>query len=316
MKNYLYVVVILNYNSCVDSIKAANSVNKYSKGNNYLICIADNSSTNEDEVINIEKEKLENTIVYRMTENSGYAKGNNNAIKYLKNICTFDYIVIMNPDVSIIKESTIEEMINRLEQFDDGNFIGGQPLVWNYRYGNNAEMQMNIRKVPNYSDLIITAFFPYRLIFRKRWLDITYLNKRPYANEIVYHVPSGAFFIIKADKFFELDMFDDETFLYNEEIILGYKIQQRGYKLIFMPDYKVKHVHGKSIQSDRYSRSKNALNFEKQSRNVYLKKYLKKSNAQINYIMCLLHLDYYLRNVIGFFMEKMDGKKYKSENRI
>ena len=48
----------------------------------------------------------------------------------------------------------------------------------------------------------------------------------PYYNNITFEVPSGAFFLINTDIFKMVGLFDEGTFLYGEENILGYKIKE------------------------------------------------------------------------------------------
>ena len=57
---------------------------------------------------------------------------------------------------------------------------------------------------------------------------MVYYKERPYERLIDFEVPSGCFFIIKTDAFMKVGMFDERTFLYAEEIILGYKLKERA----------------------------------------------------------------------------------------
>ena len=300
MKEYLYVVIILNYNSYSDSILAAKSVIGYARTEDYLICIADNASTNKYEMKNLQSVDLKNTIIFSNKNNFGYAKGNNEAIRHIKSLYKFKYIVIMNPDVTLI-ENSIDEMIEQIEKENNSKIVGGQPLVWNYRYSNNAKNQINIGRVPTYFDMYISSLCLFRILFKKRWKKTNYINEMPYANKIKYHVPSGAFFIIDVKVFSSIDLFDEDTFLFGEERIIGYKLKKMGYQMLFMPQYKVKHVHGKSTNSSRFNVKKSTLQFSIQSRKVYLNKYVKVGTIMTYAIIINAYIDYYIRKIFALY---------------
>lgn len=59
-----------------------------------------------------------------------------------------------------------------------------------------ANMQINIRKVFTYSDMIINASWGLKHIFKKKFNESVYFSERPYNSNIVFEVPSGAFFLL------------------------------------------------------------------------------------------------------------------------
>ncbi len=68
------------------------------------------------------------------------------------------------------------------------------PLVAGMDTDIPANMQINIRKVFTYSDMIINASWVLEHIFLRRNLMNQYtFSERPYNSNIVFEVPSGAF---------------------------------------------------------------------------------------------------------------------------
>lgn len=295
-KNVKYAVIILNYNTINDAIRAAESVIKNAKSDDYIICLADGASTKQYDRDLIKSIKIKNVVTVQLHKNDGYAKGNNRAIEFILSKYKPQYVVIMNPDVYLIEEGTIDNLIERIEQ-SNSRVVGAQPLVWNYRYGDDARYQQNIRKVQDYFEVCLSSFYPLRLIFGDRYKDMTYMNKVPYEEEILFYVPSGAFFIINTDFFLEVNMFDENTFLYYEEYILGYKLKEKGYKLLFSPQYRVKHAHGKSTGYSRYSVNEFGTKKMIESKCYYASKYLRVGKVKIFLIWILNYLDYYLKKL-------------------
>lgn len=285
-----YAVIILNYNTIEDAINAAQSVIYNAIESNYVICIADNASSKEYDRRKLSQIRLTNTIVCQLETNIGYAFGNNVAIAKVIEKYQSDYIVIMNPDVLLLEKGTIEGMITTIEK-QGKEIIGGQPLVWNCHYGDDASVQQNIRRVPDYKELCMIRFNPFKAIFRKKYSRYIYADKMPYKEHIQYYVPSGAFFIIRANEFRKLGYFDPNTFLYCEEHILGYKLREAGKKLLFMPEYKVRHEHGKSTAHNKYSFNKHAYKMGVNSCLYYAENYLGINKVQkwVLVFLCFLN---------------------------
>ena len=289
-----YAVIILNYNTLSDAINAAKSVIECSCTKDYIICIADNNTNNNDSYV-LKNVHMNNTITLQIDKNEGYAKGNNQAIRYVNNYYIADYYVVMNPDVCLLKKNTIETLINHIENSKISGIVGAQPLVWNCNLDQPPEEQINIRRIPNKMDLLLLEFSPLRKVFVKKYEKFCYLNYRPYRNRIRFSVPSGAFFIIDSTCFQKIGLFDENTFLYGEEFIIGYKLKSLNSFFLFVPSIKVKHQHGASIGNNRFNVNKNAQNFKLLSHLYYAKKYLNASSAFSLFLSVMSRIDYYIR---------------------
>lgn len=297
-----YGVVILNYNTANDTIIAVKSVISNSNCENFKIVVVDNCSTKNDE-----KSKLVNGIsvydccdIIYLDKNQGYSYGNNQGMKYLLSKYTIDNFVIMNPDVEIIEFGTIDRLINALEERDK-SYIGVQPIVWTPSKGENKKNQTSIRRVMSYSDYVVEHFFLLKRIFRRKTAKMIYENEKPYITPLDFEVPSGAFFIIRADAFKNIGFFDERTFLYNEEIILGYKIKYDQKKFLFIPNLYVRHEGGKSIGSNHKRIKWYGIKFEMQSADIYLREYLKCNELQILLVKSLMILDFSIKKISYIF---------------
>lgn len=290
MKEVLYAVIILNYNTIDDAIAAYESVKKNATTSQYVVCIADNASTKEYDRKKCKTLSEDNVITVCLDKNDGYAQGNNQAILFVKKNYNPKYYVIMNPDVLVINCGTIENMIDRMEQCG-GNIVGGQPLVWNCFYGDDARMQQNIRQVPSFTDLCMLSNLALKALLRKRYRKSTYSDSKPYQEEIRYRVPSGAFFAIDAEVFEKIGLFDPNTFLYYEEHIIGKKLEKIDKELLFMPQFLVRHEHGKSTGNNHYSINWFARKCGQDAKNYYATEYLNCNRARILLLNILSTLD-------------------------
>ena len=280
MDKVLYAVIILNYNTIDDAIAAAESIKRAATSSDYVVCIADGASTKEQDREKCRKLSEKNIVTVCFDKNSGYATGNDQAIDFVRKKYAPRYYVIMNPDVLVLNKGTIEGMIDRIEKSGE-NVVGGQPLVWNCYYGDDARIQQNIRRVPDYIDLCMLSNLLLKTICKKRYKRFIYADAMPYQDEIRYRVPSGAFFIIRADVFDGIGKFDKNTFLYYEEHILGKKLENISREMLFMPQFIVRHEHGKSTGNNRRKVNKFASECGKQARDYYARQYLNCNGVQI-----------------------------------
>lgn len=282
MKKLKYAVIVLNYNTAEDCQLAVQSIKKNALGIDYRICIVDSGSSNEDEKYKLKKLESEDVELLFLEENVGYARGNNAAVKYLLTKYQFEYTVIMNPDVIIEQVGTIEGLIDSIQKYNM-DIVGAQPLVAGMDTDIPANMQINIRKVFTYSDMLINASWVLKRIFKKKFNESVYFSERPYNSNIVFEVPSGAFFLINTDIFERVGFFDESTFLYAEELILGYKLKKLGKKFLFVPKFKVLHFQGKSTQSHKENTTDVSRRYAAESKKIYMQKYLKVNPIMIKF---------------------------------
>lgn len=305
-KEVEFVIVIVNYNSYDNCRKAVESICKYTRTDNYAVCVYDNHSDDRFR-LHLLNEIDPHVITVAGETNAGYAKGNNDAVKYMQGMYKFQYVFIMNPDVEFVEEALCEQLIGRLESKKDGRLVGGQPLSWNYHYGDDPKVQTNIRRIDDLFDLFVLFLCTNRLIFRKKWKKINYIDQRPYDHELKYLIPSGSFFFIDADFFNEIGMFDEDTFLYNEELILGRKLCSAEKQLLFMPQFMVKHEHSASIGSKKYSITWKAYRHEIQSRCVLVKKYYPLKRIHVYMTIVISVIDFCLKKIGGILVGRKNG---------
>ena len=95
-------IVLLNYNTAEDVKNAIRSIGKFTHIP-YRICVVDNNSSKEDraKLRTIGSQIVD--ILY-VDKNEGYGSGNNQGAKYLQKKYSPPYMLIMNPDVSIIND--------------------------------------------------------------------------------------------------------------------------------------------------------------------------------------------------------------------
>lgn len=205
------------------------------------IIVADNAST--DESVSWLKNQYPQIEILQLTENYGFAKGYNEALKQVE----ADYFVLLNSDVEVTP-GWLEPMIHLLEANADA--AACQPKILAY---NNKALFEYAGAAGGWLD----AFgYPFA---RGRIFDICEADKEQYNDTTEVFWASGAALVIKAADFNRVGGFDDYFFAHQEEIDLCWRLQLHGRKIFCCPQSVIYHVGGGTLP--RGNSKKTYLNF-------------------------------------------------------
>ena len=268
-------LIVLNYNDYETTIKYINFVKKYNLIDNVII--VDNCSTNNsyEKLKRYESEKIDVIIT---DKNGGYAYGNNYGVMYAKDKYNPNYLIISNPDV-FFEEQIIKVMKEFIEENSEMMIGAISPTVINNQ---NSNMPIAWKK-PGYLDNIFTMSIILSKIMNRK---MNY-NKNYFTGKFSFvDVIPGSFFMIKSNVFYNIKLFDENTFLYGEENILAYKLYKKGYKNIILNDISYNHEHSASIDKT-FNTLVSKYNILYKSLRYYNKEYLKTNKLEdILFFIC------------------------------
>lgn len=296
MKSSHNVFIVLNFNDYGSTVTCVKNVLNFLCV--YKIIIVDNNSNNDSyrqlSMIFSQYEKIE---VIKCKENYGYAQGNNFGCRYALSKYTVNNFIIMNPDV-YISEKVFEKFISRYEslKMKQENIGIVAPQLKNGKSINCGW------KMPSVKNDIMS-----NLLFLGKRNQLNYRFKSMEGKNAVKQVDvlSGAFFLIDADIFYDVDFFDEDTFLYCEERILAYKLQNKGYKSFVFLNLHYDHLHKSELNVKRKIKAFIELN---KSKKIFHKKYLKSSFFQ-NIIFDITAYFGTIERIIAFGVKKYVLKK-------
>lgn len=263
-------IVVLNYNNYIKTMECVDSILKNVKIN-YRIYLIDNNSPNESFKKLKDRYGMEKKIeMMQSLENGGYAKGNNIAIrKAIDDGC--DEILISNNDM-IYYENSVEELHKQLK--DNEAFIVAPRVM-----KTNGDIQISF-KTDRYS------FLEY--LFRETYLSKFIKNKVIIPNTVQrVEWVAGCCFLANAQKFKNINLFDENTFLYFEEYILAEKARKANYVMLYCPESQVLHYHGQSIGNLNI----NATIAHYNSEMYYLKNYRNIGKIKLKILQCIRILE-------------------------
>lgn len=266
-------IVILNYNDSENTSLILEDIKNY-KILDYII-IVDNKST-DDSVSKLKKFENKKIKIVEAKENRGYAAGNNVGIRYLIDNYEVDNIIISNPDI-IVSEKNIKGLLEDLKKEEIAVIAPRvkEPLGISRGW-----------KLPTFfSELVSNIPF-----FRAFEQTILKYKEEDYNQDLTkVDVVKGCFFIIKKEALEKIGLFDENTFLYYEEIIMAAKLKKQG--LNTYVDNQEEIVHALSQCVDKNVKRIEKFKILKQSQHYY-ERYVNHMNIFKIYILRLFYYMY------------------------
>lgn len=279
--------IILNYNDAESVINLVKKIHNYSILKK--IIIVDNCSS-DDSLFRLRRMNLSNVEILESLKNGGYGYGNNIGIKHaLRN--GFEYVLVCNPDVEFTEDS-IEACLGLLE--NNKKCIACSPKVNKGQCGYKIE---NSFKDLFYSTILLNK------IIKSRLYSPSYFKDK---NEVQVDAIPGSLTLFNALSFFKCGLYDENIFLYHEEISIAQKFKQAGFMQFVNLKYSFIHNHSVSVNKS----IKSAFRLKRitmDSHYYYLKTYCK-ANQFILFIHKLMRPFCYLEL---FIWRKIKAKLYK-----
>lgn len=255
-------VLVLNYNDPQSTIFFVKSVENFSIVRKILI--VDNCST-DDSYEKISAMSNKKIIVKKTDKNGGYGYGNNWGIRYLFKEYNSEYILLCNPDVVIV-----EDVICKMESFlhDNVDYSIVSPFMCN---ANGERETKTAFKIPSKWEYIFSiSIFWGKFIHSFNYASSDF-NKSFFMD---VGAVAGSLFLLRTEDMLKFGMFDENIFLYCEEVVLGKKLEGKGRKTALLTTSTYIHNHSVSINKSYSSflKRKFLLN---ESKLFVLKKYYK-----------------------------------------
>lgn len=228
-------IIILNYQTWEASLKCMKSAAKNLKGEPYTIYLVDNASA-APVPDHVRKYMQDRQVCFLQSkENGGYAKGNNIGIrKALEDGC--DYLLVTNNDI-LFGEGAIQQMREYLNTHPDTGITGPKVLM------ENGKAHYSCCSKKTEMKDIFQIFTIAKHVFRRQWKTYYCLDQDPEQDRDVYYV-SGCCFMMSAACARKITPLDEHTVLYDEELIIGIRMEQAGLKTHYCPKARVLHRHG------------------------------------------------------------------------
>ena len=223
-------VIIVNFNAqhflqvCIESLLDSKNVNGLE------IIVVDNRST--DKSCAMLRQRFPEVRLIDLPANLGFSKANNIGL----DIAQGEFILFLNPD-TIVRENTLKEVCDHYKTLEMRGALGVRMIDGSGRF--LPESKRN---------------FPSRTIALKKMLGFSnqyYAIHVEACENATVDVLSGAFMFVKKDIIEPMGGFDEDFFMYGEDIDLSARLNQAGYRNYYLGTSEILHFKGESTPKDK-----------------------------------------------------------------
>ncbi|MDP8229256.1 MAG: glycosyltransferase [Candidatus Electryoneaceae bacterium] len=229
-------VIIVNYNvkyfveQCLKSVYAA------SDGLNVELFVVDNGST--DGSLEYLMPRFPDVIFINNKGNLGFGRANNIALEQAAG----KYLFILNPD-TLIAEDSLKSLIAYMVEHPAVGVVGPKILT---RYGGFDKTSKRGLPTPWVAFCRLSGLsrlFPRSKLFGR--YDLMYLDPDKSAE---VDSLAGSCMMVRRDVYEQTGGFDEDFFMYGEDIDWSYRIKLAGWKVHYAPVTQIVHFRGESTR--------------------------------------------------------------------
>ncbi|MDB9755738.1 glycosyltransferase family 2 protein [Winogradskyella sp.] len=283
-------VIILNYNVryflelCLKSVQSAITTIDAE------IIVVDNKSS--DDSCAMVKSLFPDVKLIQNNDNSGFSKGNNIGVALAKG----QYLCILNPD-TVVAEDTFIKLLEFSETKNNLGIVGCQLID-----GKGTFLPESKRNIPT-PKVSLKKMLGNSKDYYTNNLDENAIGK--------VDILVGAFMFMTKEVYKAVGGFDEDYFMYGEDIDLSYKVLKAGYTNYYYGDTSIIHFKGESTLRD----TKYAKRFYG-AMQIFYKKHFKRNLLFSSLVWLGIKLAYLLRTTDKLKMLKSDQSYVFSNTTI
>ena len=255
-------VVIVNYNVRAFLEQALRSVERASAGLDVEVFVVDNNSV--DGSVEMVRQCFPEVHVIANRDNLGFGTANNQAIRRARG----RYLFILNPD-TIVQEDTLTTLVRFMDEHPDAGAVGCQILDPDGTFAPESRRAFPTPQVAFYRIVGLSKLFPGSPRFGR--YNMTYL---PVDQVAEVDALSGSCMLVRHAALYTsweegrgkreaeggssplarrsspdgAGLFDEDFFMYGEDLDWCYRIQQAGWSIYYTPETQIIHYKGESTK--------------------------------------------------------------------
>lgn len=295
-------VIIVSYNvkffleQCLSSLKKAIDSSQVLRGQTEVFII-DNFS--DDGTADFLTPLFPEFRFLENKENIGFAKANNQAVSF----CSGEFLLFLNPD-TILAEDSLDICVSFMGSNTDAGAVGPKMIDGAGNYLKESKRGFPGTSASFFKMIGLARLFPHTKLFSAYYLG--HLNEE---TSQVVDVLTGAFMMIRKSVFEITGGFDEQFFMYAEDIDLSYQISKVGYQNYYLPQSAIIHFKGESTRKD----VKYVKDFYS-AMELFIKKHFSGNHTSIH--LYLLKLGIHLRRALAYFQLPLKRSADKSSKSL
>jgi GT2 family glycosyltransferase len=236
-------IIIVNYNTFQLTCKCIASLYEKLEGMQFEIVLVDNAST--ECAPSLFKQQFPGITLVASETNTGFTGGNNLGISH----STGEYLLLLNSDTELINNAP-KITYDYMQQHPEVGMTTAQ-LIYP-----DGRIQANCRRFRTIGWELLEVFPFWRLLSKEKGEQLMlhhYFDHRSFADcDWVW----GAYMMFPRKILNQLTghKLGDDFFMYCEDVLWCWQFKELGYKIHFLPQAKVMHVHRGSVSKDKWIR--------------------------------------------------------------
>lgn len=240
-------VVIVNYNVREFLAQALRSIERASVNLDVETIVVDNNSI--DGSVRMLRAEFPDVTVISNSENVGFGRANNMGIRRTSG----RHVLILNPD-TIVQEDTIDTLCEWLDDHPECGAVGCQILNPDGSFAPESRRSFPTPEIAFYRMTGLARLFPGSRIFGR--YNMSHI---PIEKAIEVDALSGSCMMVRRAALLgdsstdgaaprPAGLFDEQFFMYGEDLDLCYRIQEAGWTIMYVPDTQIIHYKGESTK--------------------------------------------------------------------
>ena len=267
-------IIIVSYNVKEWLANCLHALGKACEKINAEIFVVDNASTDGSKAY-LEYQFPNVHFKWNKT-NIGFAKANNSVLNELSG----EYILFLNPD-TLIPEDALLKCLDFFNRHDDCGALGVYMQDGEGHFLKESKRGFPSPSTSFFKFMGLSKIFPRSKTFAKYYEG----HLDPHKHHIV-DVLSGAFMMVPKKVIQKTGGFDEDYFMYGEDIELSYQINQWGYKNYYYPEVKIIHFKNKSASQDQLASKKYFFD----AMSIFIRKRFDKEKIKKIFLLSGVHL--------------------------
>lgn len=174
--------------------------------------------------------------------NRGFGRANNSVLPEIKG----NHILFLNPD-TIVAEDCFEKCIAFFKENNDCGALGVYMMDGSGKFLKESKRGFPSPLTSFYKMTGLTFLFPHSRVFSKYYAG--HLSR---SEDHEVDVLAGAFMMVSKPALEKVKGFDEDYFMYGEDIDLSYRVRQAGLNNYYFSGTRIIHFKGESTQKNSY----------------------------------------------------------------
>jgi GT2 family glycosyltransferase len=275
-------VIIVSYNVRYFLEQCLHSVRKASENIACEVFVVDNNSA-DGSCLMVSSMFPEFSLITNHG-NKGFSAANNQALK----LASGRYLLLLNPD-TIVEEDAFKKCMIFMDNHPDAGAVGVRMID-----GRGKLLPESRRALPTPVTAFFKAFGFSYLFPKSRLFNRYYLGHLDPLQASSADVISGAFMFLRREAVIKTGLFDEDFFMYGEDIDYSYRLKKAGFSNYYCPEAKIIHFKGESSKRGKLNVQ---VHFYRSMR-IFVKKHF--AGHMPGVFVILIYLAIFLREGVSF----------------